>query len=93
MRDANAFVTNAEDPKGDVYGWPDTGYLIGTLADGEIEKLQDESAPEQITQVFQGWPVRTSWDYVENPLQVWRATGLKLDKRDDGWYIVSEDAR
>ena len=75
MRDSNAFVTTSGDTKGDVYGWPDTGQLFGTLAEGEIAKLQGEGEPEQITEVFQGWPVRTSWDYVAKPFEVWRATG------------------
>ena len=91
MQYANAFVTDGGSPIGDVYDLPEATFLFGTLAEGEIAKLKSESHPYQITDVRQGWYVRTSWDYVEHPFQVYRATGLTLEKREDSWYVVKPD--
>lgn len=84
MQDANAFVSTTAN----VHGWPDVGYHIGTLARGEIAKLQAERDAEQISEAFQGWFVRTDLSYGSGLPIVWKQAGLTLQKRDTGWVVV-----
>jgi hypothetical protein len=87
LKDANAFVT----PSGDVYKLTDTGYLFGTLDDAGKSEIEAWGEPQQMGRVMKGWPVLTGWDPDDPASFVWHGVDLKLEQREEGWYVLPPD--